>query len=419
MQRFAIIGFGYAGFSALKAIRDAGCGAEIDVYSETKLPPYNPMLTTYYIAGKLDYKAMFPFGSLEEIASAYSARILTQTKACRIEDAKSVTTQSGGTKPYDKILIATGASAFVPPTLRHLLPEVHCMRTVDDAERLKYALQTKKMNDALVVGASMVGIKVAELLNDAGVDVTLTDLCNSIFPLAAYPDVAEIIEKHVQERGIRLKLGCVIENAKKTPEGYSVSFSTGECIHTDALVLNIGTRAATEALSPAIAVNRGIVVNERMETSVPDIYAAGDCCEGNNLQTSGTQIIGLWANAGLQGRVAGQNMAGKYAEMDGSIPCNITHFMDLDFISIGDNRESGETRRYVDPEKRFFIEAIRRDGKLVGFNILNHRDISGVCKAYFTARLRIKRPLPAIQKAVLEEAELKGSFIRWLEEETE
>lgn len=417
MQRFAIIGFGYAGFSALKAIRDAGCDAEIDVYSETELPPYNPMLTTYYIAGKLDYEAMFPFGSLEDIALAYSTKIFSRARVCRVGEAKSVTIETGANRSYDKILIATGAGAFVPHPLRHLLPEVHCMRTVNDAVRLKNVLRTKKPGNAVVIGASMVGIKVAELLNDAGIDVTLADMCKSIFPLAAYPDVAEMIEKRVQERGIKLKLGCAVENAEKVSEGYIVSFSNGEYLHTDELVLNIGASAATEALDPAITVNRGIVVNERMETSIPGIYAAGDCCEGNNLQSNSTQIIGLWANAGAQGRVAGWNMAGKYAEMDGSILCNITHFMDLDFIGIGDNREGGETRRYVDPEKRFFIEALRRDGKLVGFNILNHRDISGVCKAYFTARLRKKGPLPPIQKAALEAAGLKGSFIRWLEEE--
>jgi len=419
MQRFAIVGFGYAGFSALKAIRDAGCGAEVDVYSETGLPPYNPMLTTYYIAGKLDYSAMFPFGSLEEIASAYSASILSRTRVSRISGALAVTTETNDVRQYDKILIASGASAFVPPPLRHLLPEVHCMRTVDDAVRLKHVLQTKKPGSAVVIGASMVGIKVAELLNDAGVDVTLADMCKSIFPLAAYPDVADIIENHVQGRGIKLKLGCAIENAERTPSGYTVTFSNGESLQADELVLNIGTRAATEALDPAIKVNRGILVNERMESSIPGIYAAGDCCEGRNLQSNSTQIIGLWANAGAQGRVAGLNMAGRFMEMDGSIPCNITHFMDLDFIGIGDNREGGETRRYVDPEKHFFIEAIRRDGKLVGFNILNQRDISGVCKTYFTARLRRKKPLPVIQKAVMETAGLKNSFIRWLEDEEE
>ena len=89
--------------------------------------------------------------------------------------------------------------------------------------------------------------------------------------------------------------------------------------------MNIGTRAATGILNPEeVTIERGIIVNEKMETSVPGIYAAGDCCQGNNLQSGQTMIIGLWANAGVQGRVAGNNISGKSAQTDGNILHNIT-----------------------------------------------------------------------------------------------
>lgn len=115
MERFAIIGFGCAGYHGLAAIREAGCDAAIDIYSDTALPPYNPMLTTYYTAGRLPFEGMFPFGTLEEIAGRYKASFITHTKVKAVNAReKAVITEDGQTRHYDRILVATGASAFVP-----------------------------------------------------------------------------------------------------------------------------------------------------------------------------------------------------------------------------------------------------------------------------------------------------------------
>ena len=119
MERFAIIGFGCAGYHGLAAIREAGCDAAIDIYSDTALPPYNPMLTTYYTAGRLPFEGMFPFGTMEEIAARYKADFITHTKVKAVHaKEKTVETWDGHKEPYDRILVATGASAFVPGSLR-------------------------------------------------------------------------------------------------------------------------------------------------------------------------------------------------------------------------------------------------------------------------------------------------------------
>ena len=125
-----------------------------------------------------------------------------------------------------------------------------------------------------------------------------------------------------------------------------------------------------------------------MRTSAPGIYAAGDCCQGDNLQSGGKQIIGLWANAGVQGRIAGRNMAGVTDETDGNILHNITHFLDMDFIGLGDNRLTGEVRTYRSPEGGFYLQAVYRDGKPVGFNILDNYGVSGIIKAQLIKVLR-------------------------------
>ena len=113
MRTYAIVGFGTAGYHALKAIRRLDAGGTVDVYTNTGLAPYNPMLTTYYAGGKLSYREMFPFGSLEEIQKTYSFRCICDTVKS-VAAGRTVETENGEVRTYDKILIATGASAFAP-----------------------------------------------------------------------------------------------------------------------------------------------------------------------------------------------------------------------------------------------------------------------------------------------------------------
>lgn len=423
MERLAIVGFGCAGYHALEAIRQAGCRAPVDIYSDTGLPPYNPMLTTYYTAGRLPYQGLFPFGTLEEIARRFDARVLTQTpvQAVRARDHQ-VVTADGRRETYDQILLSTGASAFVPGSFAGL-KGAFCMRTVADAVRLREALEKRTYRRAVIVGASMVGIKVAELLHQRGCHVTLADMAPHIFALAAYPEVSTLIEGRLRAMGIDLVFGQAIAGAEEhtdeqgAVQGYTVSLADGSTLETELLVLNIGTRAATGLLDPAeIAIDRGVVVDERMHTSVPGIYAAGDCCQGNNLQSGQTQIIGLWANAGTQGRVAGRNMAGVSDETDGTILHNITHFLDMDFIGLGDNRLTGEVATYASPDRRFYLQAVLREGAPVGFNILDNYGVSGILKAHLIKFLRGQpsRFTPE-QRGQLIRFGLKESFIDHLE----
>ena len=395
MERFAMIGFGCAGYHGLRAIREAGCSARVDVYSETALPPYNPMLTTYYTAGRLPYEGLFPFGSLSEIAREYEARLFTGTRVARVEaGTRAVTTAEGTRREYDRILVATGASAFVPGNFSRLRG-AFCMRTVEDAVKLREALEKREYKNAVIVGASMVGIKVAELLHRRGCRVTLADMAPHVFALAAYPEVSEMIEARLREMGISLAFGQAITGAEETPDENgnvretSVRLADGSELRTELLVLNIGTRAATAVLDPEeVRIDRGILVNERMETSAPGIYAAGDCCQGREMQSGGQTIIGLWANAATQGRVAGRNMAGVPDGTDGSILHNITHFLGMDFIGLGDNRLSGEVHTYQSPDKGFYLQAVVKDGKAVGFNILDNYGVSGILKAHLMKLLR-------------------------------
>lgn len=418
MERYGIVGFGCAGYRAAEAIRAAAPEAQISVFSEHELPPYNPMLTTYYTAGRIPREAAFPFGSLADISEALKLDLHTGIRVTHVSGAdRAVHLEDGSSYPFDKLLLATGARAFAPPVEGLPPKRTFLMRTMADADALRERILRGSLRRVLVVGASMVGIKVVELCRDAGLEVLLADMAPRIFPLAAYPEVSAAIEGRLGGMGVELLFGSAAQRAEPCGESLRFLLSDGSACQADIAVLCVGTRANTALVSPEeIKVNRGIVVDGHMETSCPGIYAAGDCCEGTDLQSGQTLIIGLWANAGHQGTTAGANMAGGEALFDGNILHNITHFMGMDFVGMGDNRRTGQDRFLGTPDHGLYIHAILDGRDLVGVNILDNYRVSGAVKNYFYRILRGSgHTLSDIQRGVLLKEGLTPAFLRALE----
>ena len=416
MAKYAIIGFGCAGYYGAKAIRENDKNSEIVVFSEHLAAPYNPMLTTYYVAGKIPYEAQFPFGNMDKVKTELNLTVHTGTKVEKVCADKSVHLADGSVQMFDKILIATGARAFAPMIDGLAKEDAFYMRTLDDAVKLRTALEANTYKSALVVGASMVGIKVVELLNKAGIETTLADMADRIFPLAAYENVSREIERRITDKGVKLALGCALHSCEKTENGYICNMTDGTQIKTDLIVLCIGTRATVDIADENIRVNRGIVVDDKMQTSCEGIYAAGDCCEGNELQSGENMIIGLWANAAHQGATAGANMAGAGSAFDGNFMHNITHFMGMDFIGFGDNRKQGKTITSGNISGGLYVEAVLNGKELVGVNILDNYRISGAVKNYlYRLMSKEKVEISPIQRGILIKEGLRPSFIEKME----
>ena len=421
MEKYAIIGFGCAGYSAAKALRDSGFTGGVDVYDAAGGAPANPMLTTYFASGKISEEQLHPFGTQAEIARALSLTIYQSHVKRVLPDRRSVVLDDGSSKAYDKLLLTTGARAFVPPLTGLPSSKVLTMRTPADAEALKSLLVNSPVKTAVVVGASMVGVKVAELLLEHGVDITMADAAPYLFPLAAFEDAAREMEKRMEARGLHFKWNCSISGICAG----GARFSDGTSLPADLVCLCIGTRANTDLVEQSadpehpLRIHRGIVVNGRMETNLPGVYAAGDCCEGTNLQTGDTMIIGLWANAAAQGSTAGVNMAGGHAEFSGSIPHNITHFMGMDFIGLGDPRLPGQHFTFLAPGSHARIHATVADGTLLCVNIIDAHQVSGSLKSLLMGRLR--RPAKALtptQRSILRANGFSQDFIYILEGRT-
>ena len=414
MKRNAIIGFGCAGYSALAGMRKAGFPGEIHIFTESAEPPANPMLTTYYVSGRIERDGMFPFGSLESIADEYGAVIHAGKKVTALEPGtKTVILEDGTRESFDKVLLATGAVPVRPDTGTDAPQRTFTMRSVRDADLLKEKLDAGGIRSAAVIGGSMVGVKVVELLRSRNIPVCLISRSRHIFSATAYEEVAAEMERRIGRKGVSLELGSGLAKITETDGGVRTVLSDGREIEADILVLCIGTNADIGLVrDTGILTRRGIVVEDDMQTSVPGVYAAGDCCEGRNVSTGDSGIIGLWANAAYQGETAGRAMAGEKAAFTGNAPHNITHFMGMDFISIGDVRAEGETRRFGSPEDPTYIRATVRDGRIVCVNILDEYRVSGIIRNYMLHVLSGgTEPMPPALRGYLSQQNREKEFL--------
>ena len=391
MGRTAIIGFGCAGYHAAKTLREYDPDAVIDVYSDTAEAPYNPMLTTYFVAEKIQQEGMFPFGDLEQVRKELGVNILANVKVTHLYARERVVeTAAGRSEPYDDIIICTGAYPMVPPFARGLERNSYTMRTVEDARVLEQKLNTGEVKSAVVVGAQMVGIKVVELLWKRNIKTILVDMAPRIFPVSACENISEIIRKRLDEKGIEQRYACGLSTVECSENGIYSTFVDGSSAETDIIVFCSGIRANVPFLDPEeVAMGRAVEVDLQMRTSVPHVYACGDCCEVMDMQTGANSSIGLWANAREQGKIAAQNIFGQQICYQGNLIHNITHFMDMDFISIGNCNATGEHVCWENPRDGWKIEAILNErGEAECINILDNAKVSGPLKALFIKHLK-------------------------------
>lgn len=388
MKNVAIIGFGCAGYHAAKALRARDSTCSIHVFSNTCQAPANPTLTTYYVAGRILRSGMFPLGTKERIRAELRLNLHEDTPVQHLlARARTVVLADGTRHAFDEIILATGAHPFVPPIQGLPRRNVYVMRTPEDADRLLSGIHAG-ISSALVIGASWVGIKVVESLVAHRVPTTMADMAPCIFPTAILPDVAEEIHRRLAAKGIALLFERGIVSMEERDGGIVCTFTDGSSLHTDIVVLCLGVRPTVDYLDPTeIELGRGIRVDAFQRTSVPHIYAAGDCCEAREILHRQYMAVNLWANAVKQGIIAGRNAAGGCERFQGNFIHNITHFLGMDFIGIGDNRARGNIIAYDSPDGGTRLRAILADGTLACVNILDNYQISGVVKQYMIKRV--------------------------------
>ena len=418
MKRLAIVGFGGAGYNAAKAARSVSPDAEIDVYTDTDVGPYNPMLTTYYVKNAIAYDTLFPFGALEKIAQSLRLNIHTGCPVTGLlAQERAVELANGTRRRYDSILLSTGASALMPPIPGIDLPGVLKMRTAADARLLKERIETGGLKDALVVGASWVGIKVIEDFYEKGIACTLVDGAKWIFPVAAFRETAQRIQADLDRKSVRQAYGQMLERIEREPDGrLAACMKGGERFSADTVVVCIGLRPNVGFLKGSgLEIGRAVRVDRKQQTNIPGIYAAGDCCEGFEMQSGTYKHVGVWANAQNQGRVAGINMAGGNEEFSSNLLLNLAHYLHVDFLSIGDITTccpGDEVYEYEDDY--YYIRGVKKGKDIKCINIFGPPESNGILRSGFVKSLQHEQTFSDYGVAALQAAGYPDSFIKFL-----
>ena len=384
-----IIGNGGAAISAVKAARSAGYSGPIHMVSDAPGLAFNPMLSPYYLAEEISFDQCFPFG--KAFYKRYDVTCHFGSPAEELDLINREVVLSGGRKlVYDRCLIATGASPILPPvsglrTSRH----VFTLRTAEETIFLHETLS--RARNALILGASLVGVKMAEILVRRGMTVTLVDIADQILPHAAHPECASLLEAHLTTMGVELHLGWNLQSVEDHGSKVYCHFQGEKTIDSDLCLVSIGVRPNLDFLDKAVVdIDKGILVDHRMRSNVEDLYAAGDVSQGHNLLSGKKEVIGLWGNACYQGRTAGMNMAGRTVSYPGAVLDHISTFFGWNFVQLGNHNPQGEDLTILsnrDLSEGPYRLLVFDKGVLVGANLINGFEIAGKLKMALIRRL--------------------------------
>lgn len=398
MKHYVIIGNGVAAAGCIEGIRSVDSESSITVISAENHPVYCRPLISYYLENKTDLQRMH-YRS-ESFYEDNRVTVLYGRTAAEIsKDAKQILLDNGDRLEYDGLCCCTGSSPFVPPMQGlDTVQTKFSFMTIDDTLALENAITPESR--VLIIGAGLIGLKCAEGLHKRVQSITVCDLAPRVLSSILDDKCAAMMQKHLEGNGISFLLGT----SAKEFRGNHAIMQNGAEVDFDVLVLAVGVRANTALVKDAGGnVNRGIVVDDLCKTSLPEIYAAGDCTEYHDISSDTVKIMALMPNAYMQGRTAGVNMAGGTARFDNAIPMNSIGFFGLHCHTAGSQPEGCEMYEESDEThiKRLFV----KDDKLTGFMILGHMHRTGI----YTALIRNQTPLSSVDFARLKvEPQLAG-----------
>lgn len=373
-----IIGNGIAGNETACAIREADKDCEITILSAEPFPEYDPCSLTYFVGGDIDRDVVFRKEANHY--HDYNINLVLDSPAAFIDAAsRKVITAGGQEHPFDKLVLAHGGSLFVPPIEGIDKKGVCSCKSLGQADDLNET----HGKTAVVIGSGAIGIEAAEALKKKGCEVTIIELLDWIMPTLFDEPASRMLEKAMEGYGIKVltKEKVVKIEGNGRVEAVVTDKRTLPC---DTVVVATGVvpgRALAE--TAGIKVNRGIVVDEFMETSVPGIYACGDVAESFDALSGEPCLYQLKHNAIEQGRIVARNILGEKAAYRGAYPFARAHFFDTHSVTFGKTQKTaGDTPGLEIIEKGSgddYLRLILSDNKLIGAQALGkYAAVAGV-----------------------------------------
>jgi 3-phenylpropionate/trans-cinnamate dioxygenase ferredoxin reductase subunit len=387
-KTFIIVGAGLAGAKAAEALRHEGFEGRLVLIGEEPYRPYErPPLSKNYLRKETEDK---PYVHPEAFYYDHGIELMTSTRVTEIDaDSKKLVLNDEESISYDRLLITTGAAP------RHLdvpgsdLEGIHYLRTVADSEQIGERLQQGAR--LVVVGSGWIGSEIAASARQKGCEVTMLEMGTLPLENVLGTQVARIFLQLHRDNGVEFRGETTVRSFGGNDAVERVELSNGAVVKSDFVVVGIGVAPRTDVFAEAgLTIDNGIVVNEHLQTTVDDIFAAGDVANASNPFYRGRIRVEHWANASDQGLIAARSMMGKLAT-NAEIPYFFSDQYDVGIEYSGYTTDWDEVVFRGDPDSREFLAFWLKDGRVVAGMNMNIWDVHDEIRELIRSRREVSR----------------------------
>jgi len=397
MPKYVIVGASAAGIGAVEAIRDVDPVGSIAVISEELCPQYSRPMISDFVSGKATFQKMMC--REDDFWKENDVQILTGQIAVSLNLAEKCLVLNNSERVYyEKLLIATGGKPFIPKIDGSDKDGVFTFTKMADAEKLAEKLETAR--NIVVIGAGLIGVSVTEALVKRGLRVTLVELQPKILSLLLDTKGSDMMENVIRKAGVNIITGQSVQRITGKPENDravgGVTLTNGDQVPCDVVIVAIGVIPRTElVVGTDVTLNRGIMVNNFMQTNVPDVYASGDVAETWDFALNQNRLLPLWPLAFAEGKVAGYNMAGKKMEYAGGTNMSSLKYFEVPVVSIGITNPKEETAYEIlmkdDPDRNLYKKIVLKDNLIVGIILVNDVERAGILFHLMKNHVNVKK----------------------------
>ncbi|MGH8743437.1 MAG: NAD(P)/FAD-dependent oxidoreductase [Burkholderiales bacterium] len=391
-MNYVIIGNGPAGVIAAETLRKSDAQGNIVLIGDESEPPYSRMAIPYLLMGDIQEAGTYLrkdanhfHNNKIELVIARADKIDTEKKKVFLNNGKSVS--------YDRLLIASGSKPVAPPIPGMNLPGIHPCWTMEDSRHIMKL--AKKGARVLQMGAGFIGCIILEALTARGVQLTVVEMGNRMVPRMMTEGAGSLIKKWCEKKGVKVFTSTKVEAIEKSGNSANplkVKLSNGESLMVGLVISATGVRPNIEFLKGSgIACDDGIQVDDSMQTSVPDVYAAGDVAQATEFYTGAQLVNAIQPNAADQARIAALNMAGKSTRSQGTMAINVLNTLGLISSSFGQwmGVKGGEQTELVDEQNFRYMHLEFKDDILVGATSLGLTQHVGVIRGLIQGKIRL------------------------------
>ena len=387
-MHYVIIGAGPAAVAAAEKLRVLDEDGQITMVGSQPQQPYSRMAIPHYLTGKIEESGTYLRRSPNHFESH---RIeLVHGEVTTVDAAgHKVMLNDGSAIDYDKLLIATGAEPIIPPVAGMDDPRVQQCWHLEDAERIIEL--AKPGARAVQVGAGFIGCIILESWVLREVDLTVVEMGPRMVPRMLGEKAGDLLKTWCESKGVTVHTGTTVESIESTQNELNVVLKNGESCPADVVIVSTGVKPNVGFLQDLdIKIDLGIEVDEFMQTSVTDVYAAGDCAQGLDFSTGETAVHAVQPTATEHGRVAATNMAtGNSLPYKGSLNMNILDTLGLVTSSFGawEGVDASDSAEIYNPDNYQYINLQFKDDVLVGANTVGYHQHLGVLRGLIESRV--------------------------------